>query len=221
MDGVFQELVLAGLLLLIVLVAVATLIIVRRSRHSGTPGRLRRKARLGRARDDEAASDGAHRGWPIPFCRSGGRAARSIGDGSKLLESQAESLMTAARTARADAAEENRVQRTEMREQRAELERREQRLSDREERLDVEARSLDDKLHHLEEQKADLRSQRKSLAETQAEQQATLERIAGLTSEQAKAELVARWSTMRSVRACWWLGTSNGRPSATPPPEPR
>ena len=38
MDGVFQELVLAGLLLLIVLVAVATLVIVRRSRHSGTPG---------------------------------------------------------------------------------------------------------------------------------------------------------------------------------------
>ena len=37
MDGVFQELVLAGLLLLIVLVAVATLVIVRRSRHSGTP----------------------------------------------------------------------------------------------------------------------------------------------------------------------------------------
>ena len=99
--------------------------------------------------------------------------------------------MAAARAARADAAEENRVQRTEMREQRAELERREQRLSDREERLDVEARSLDDKLHHLEEQKAELRSQRKSLAETQAEQQATLERIAGLTSEQAKAELVA------------------------------
>ena len=98
--------------------------------------------------------------------------------------------MASARSARAEAAEENRVQRTELREQRAELERREQRLSDREERLDAEARALDDKLHALEEHRAELRSQRKSLAEAEAEQRITLERIAGLTAEQAKAELV-------------------------------
>ena len=83
MDGVFQELVLAGLLLLIVLVAVATLVIVRRSRHSSTPGASAvRHDSVDRA-TKKAASDGAHRGWPIPFCRSGGRAARSIRDGSE------------------------------------------------------------------------------------------------------------------------------------------
>ena len=38
MNGVFQTLVLAGLLLLIVLVAVATVVIARRSRQSSTPG---------------------------------------------------------------------------------------------------------------------------------------------------------------------------------------
>ena len=139
MDGVFQELVLAGLLLLIVLVAVATLVIVRRSRHSGTPAASAVRHDSVEPRDEEAASDGAHRGWPIPFCRSGAEQPGPSETDLKLLESQAESLMAAAQAARADAAEENRVQRTEMREQRAELERREQRLSDREERLDVEA----------------------------------------------------------------------------------
>ena len=191
MDGVFQELVLAGLLLLIVLVAVATLVIVRRSRHSGTPAASAvRHDSVERATTKPPQTERTEGGRSLSAEHGAEQPGPSETD-LKLLESQAESLMAAARAARADAAEENRVQRTEMREQRAELERREQRLSDREERLDVEARSLDDKLHHLEEQKAELRSQRKSLAETQAEQQATLERIAGLTSEQAKAELVA------------------------------
>ena len=71
------------------------------------------------------------------------------------------------------------------------VERREQRLADREERLDAEIRALEEKIQHLDELKADLKRQRKALVDIEAEQQATLERIAGLTAEQAKAELVA------------------------------
>jgi ribonuclease Y len=78
-----------------------------------------------------------------------------------------------------------------MREQRLDLERREQRLADREERLDTEARALDDKARQLEELKSDLKLQRKALAGNEAAHQQALERVAGLTAEQAKAELVA------------------------------
>ncbi len=189
MGGLFQTLVLAGLLLLIVLVAVATVVIARRSRHSeatsasGVPQGL-----LDRTTVDPARA---------PQTEGGQSRTADVGEPAKTesdlntLQSQAETLMASARAARAEAAEENRAQRSELREQRAELERREQRLSDREERLDTEARSLDDKVHHLEEQKAELKSQRKVLAEAEAQQRTTLERIAGLTAEQAKAELVA------------------------------
>ena len=99
--------------------------------------------------------------------------------------------MTAAQTERSEVTDEIRTQRAALRDQRADLERREQRLSDREERLDAEVRGLEEKVQHLEETKADLKSQRKAVAEIEAEQQSTLERIAGLTAEQAKAELVA------------------------------
>ena len=79
----------------------------------------------------------------------------------------------------------------ELREQRADLERREQRLSDREERLDADIRMLEEKGRQLEELKSELKSQRRTLADLESEQQTSLERIAGLTAEQAKAELVS------------------------------
>jgi ribonuclease Y len=107
------------------------------------------------------------------------------------LRAQADSLMAATQTARAEAAEEARAHRSELRDQRADLERREQRLSDREERLDGELRGLEERAQHLEELKVQLKMQRKALAEAEAEQQVMLERIAGLTAEQAKGELVA------------------------------
>ncbi|MCW2802730.1 MAG: 2,3-cyclic-nucleotide 2-phosphodiesterase [Propionibacteriaceae bacterium] len=106
-------------------------------------------------------------------------------------QAKADALMEAARVARIDAEAEVRARRAEMREQRLDLERREQRLADREERLDTEARALDDKARQLEELKSDLKLQRKALAGNEAEHQQALERVAGLTAEQAKAELVA------------------------------
>jgi ribonuclease Y len=49
---------------------------------------------------------------------------------------------------------------------------------------------LEEKGRQLEELKNELKSQRRTLADLEAEQHASLERIAGLTAEQAKAELV-------------------------------
>ena len=98
--------------------------------------------------------------------------------------------MATAERARAEADEEAGLRRAELKEQRADLERREQRLTDREERLDSEARALDERARHLDELKAQLKAQRQSLAEVETEHQQALERVAGLTAEQAKAELV-------------------------------
>ena len=107
------------------------------------------------------------------------------------MRAKAKTLLASAQTARAEAEEESRARRTELRELRADLERREQRLSDREERLDNDVRGLEDKTHQLEELKNELKNQRRMLADLETQEQLTLERIAGLTAEQAKSELVS------------------------------
>ena len=87
---------------------------------------------------------------------------------------------------------------------RLDLERREQRISERESRLDEQARHLDDQGRHLEEetrrvqareldlaaQETQLRALRAELQDVEAERRLILERVAGLTAAEAKAELV-------------------------------
>ena len=111
-------------------------------------------------------------------------------DYHRRMRTKADALISAAEKARSQAEEESRVRRLELREQRNDLERREQRLADREERLDADARALDDRARQLDELKADLKVQRKSLADSEAQRLQALERVAGLTAEAAKAELV-------------------------------
>jgi ribonucrease Y len=107
------------------------------------------------------------------------------------LQAKADSFMASAQRARVEADHEAGQRRAELKEQRADLERREQRLTDREERLDADARALDERARHLDELKAQLKAQRQALADVETEHQQALERVAGLTAEQAKAELVA------------------------------
>src|SRR3954470_4555604 len=107
------------------------------------------------------------------------------------VRAKADTLMASAQRARVEADQEAGQRRAELKEQRADLERREQRLTDREERLDADARALDERARHLDELKAQLKAQRQALAEVETEHQQALERVAGLTAEQAKAELVA------------------------------
>ena len=74
---------------------------------------------------------------------------------------------------------------------RTDLERREARLAEREGRLDDELRKLEQRSSVLEEARAELDAQRAELARLDDQRREVLERAAGLTAEQARAELVA------------------------------
>jgi ribonucrease Y len=74
---------------------------------------------------------------------------------------------------------------------RADVERREVRLAERERRLDGELQTLGQRSAALERAGQDLDRQRGELARLEDERREVLERAAGLTADQAKAELVA------------------------------
>jgi ribonuclease Y len=74
---------------------------------------------------------------------------------------------------------------------RSDLERRENRLAEREGRVDAESRALEQRSAALEQAQQDLDQRRQELARLADERREVLERVAGLTAEQAKAELVA------------------------------
>jgi ribonucrease Y len=183
-DGVFPTLVVSGLFLLVAVAIVGTVVLSRRGGAARAGSQEVPPGEQGSATGPQSlpSTDGSTR-EPETAARAEREAAE--------LRRQADAVMAAAQSARAEAADEARQQRDALREQRVDLERREQRLSDREERLDAETRSLEEKSHQLDELKASLKAQRRALAESEAQQQQILERLAGLTAEQAKAELVA------------------------------
>ena len=90
-----------------------------------------------------------------------------------------------------DADEELRAVRDESRELRADLERREARLAEREARLDTEFGKLDERSAALDRLRQDLDGRRADLDRLDDERRTVLEQAAGLTADQAKAELVA------------------------------
>jgi ribonucrease Y len=181
--GAFEILVLLGLGLLIVAIAVAAFVIGRRPRNTSAIGAGKpTTTNSGREIEPElnrAENEPALAAEPPPHER--------LDD----VRTTAGAMLAAAEQARADADSDMRARRAELREQRADLERREHRLSDREERLDADARSLDERARQLDQLNTTLESQRKDLAEAAARHQAALERVAGLTADQAKSELVA------------------------------
>jgi ribonuclease Y len=79
----------------------------------------------------------------------------------------------------------------EIRQLRDDLERREQRIGEREQRLDDESRRLQDYGQTLEERRGEIEDQAKALTAADSKRQAELERVAALTADAAKAELVA------------------------------
>jgi ribonuclease Y len=103
----------------------------------------------------------------------------------------AENMVARAAEGRREVEAEIRAVKDEMRQLRGDLERREQRLGEREQRLDEEARRLDDVRQQLSEASGALDERARSLDEADASVRAELERIAGLTAVQAKAELTA------------------------------
>ena len=92
---------------------------------------------------------------------------------------------------RAGAEAEARATRADLTAQRQDLERRELRATEREQRLDAETRGLEHRSAELGEVKADIDRKTAELRDVEQERRAILERTAGLTADQAKAELVA------------------------------
>lgn len=177
--GVFETLVLAGLFVLIVVVAAIGFLSYWRSsakKDSPTSVEVTEQPVSTAVQDAEEAALGIR---------------TDAEEYAIQLRAKADTQLGAVEEARREADEENRQRRNELRDQRLEIERREQRLADREERLDADNRTLEEKAHHLDVVKAELKAQRRTLAEAESDHQHALERIAGLTAEQAKAELIA------------------------------
>jgi ribonuclease Y len=97
---------------------------------------------------------------------------------------KAEAAATTATELRREAEADAKAAKEEARRLRADLERREDRLSEREQRIDELARKA-------EERSVELDSRRAELERLAAQRQAELERVAALTADQAKAELVS------------------------------
>ena len=106
------------------------------------------------------------------------------------IASRAEEAAAQAAEARRDLDEEVRAVTAEVRQLRADLERREARIAEREQRLDAEARRVDKLASEIEQVRRRLEERRADLDQLDATGKAELERIAGLTADQARAELV-------------------------------
>ncbi len=92
---------------------------------------------------------------------------------------------------RTGAEAEARATRADLTAQRQDLERRELRATEREQRLDADTRGLEERLAELGELKAELDRKTTELRDVEQERRGILERTAGLSADQAKAELVA------------------------------
>ncbi len=104
---------------------------------------------------------------------------------------RAEDAAERAADARQELDEEVRAVTAEVRQLRGDLERREARIAEREQRLDDETRRIDKLATEIDQVRRQLDSRRAELDRLGAQRQAELERVASLTAEQAKGELVA------------------------------
>jgi ribonucrease Y len=77
-----------------------------------------------------------------------------------------------------------------LQEQRLDIERREHRISEREARLDADGRGLEGRAQHLAEVETNLDGRRADLLDIEEDRRLTLERLAGLTAEDARRQLI-------------------------------
>jgi ribonuclease Y len=176
-------------LLVIGLVALALafgmfVVILRRS-----PGRLATAGNAGQLAE-QAQSDAEQ-----IRVRAQDEADKILGRASAVAEqaaTQAGQLATQlAADRRREAEDEIGLVKDEIRLLRADLERREQRIGEREQRLDDEIRRLEERGQALVRRRTELEERATELAEAGAKTRTELERVSGLTADQAKAELVA------------------------------
>ncbi|NRQ40529.1 ribonuclease Y [Nonomuraea sp. NN258] len=103
---------------------------------------------------------------------------------------RSESTAENAAQLRREVEEESRILKSELKELRADLERREARLAEREQRLDEEARRQAERDRKLAETEIELADRRTELLQVEDQRRVILERVSGLTADQAKNELV-------------------------------
>jgi len=115
--------------------------------------------------------------------------ARAEDEATGILERARQEAEQAAQ-GRREVEEEIRAVKDEVRELRGDLERREVRLADREQRLDEDFKRMEDRSLALDQRKHDLDGRAAELDRQDTERVRELERVAGLTAEAAKAELV-------------------------------
>ena len=126
---------------------------------------------------------------------------RRAGEQAKQTEELAERQAQQAEQGRREVEDEIRAVKNEIRELRASVERREARLAEREHRLDDELRRLEAKGAELDQRRQELDQGQAELAATGAGVRSELERVAGLTAEQARQELVATIETQAKREA--------------------
>ncbi len=117
-------------------------------------------------------------------------AAAVIAQAERAAARTAERAAEQAAQTRRDLDEEVRLVTAENRQVRSDLERRELRVAERESRLDDELRKLDQRSEDLDQARKELNSRTAALDELENSKHKELERIAGLTATEAKAELV-------------------------------
>ncbi|GLW62778.1 ribonuclease Y [Actinomadura rubrobrunea] len=117
------------------------------------------------------------------------RAAATT-DAGRILERAEAQAQQIANSVRAELDEEARTLRDDLKTLRDDLERREARLAEREQRLDAEVRRLEEWSAKLAETKRALAQRKEELSRLEEERRRILERTAGLTAEEAKAELI-------------------------------
>jgi ribonucrease Y len=115
--------------------------------------------------------------------------ARAETEATGILERARQEAEQAAQ-GRREVEEEIRAVKDEVRELRGDLERRETRLADREQRLDEELKRIENRAQALNARQHDLDRRSAELDHQEADRAKELERVAGLTAEVARAELV-------------------------------
>jgi ribonuclease Y len=106
-------------------------------------------------------------------------------------EHRASDVRREAENIRREAEAEAQSIREDLREQRLEMERRDHRLTEREERIDEQHRGIEEHQLELTAQVAELEQRKQEIKDLEEERRRILEGVANLTTEQAKAELVA------------------------------
>ncbi|MCK2219837.1 ribonuclease Y [Actinomadura sp. ATCC 31491] len=162
---------------------VALLVVIRRT--SGSSGALPKGA--GRPSPEQVQA--VHE--ELEQAREEAREIRQKAevDAEEILR-RSEAAADSAAQMRKEVEQESRILKSELKELRSDLERREARLAERERRLDEEARRQTERDRKLAETEIELADRREELLQVEEERRLILERLAGLTAEQAKAELV-------------------------------